>query len=258
MPTVTLLTKVHNNFQLKLIDKFLKSTLKDLKVETEVCIVTPRGWVQVTVSGEDEKVALRYLADEIGLCPVHLERVEKFSTIKGRITALNKSRSELYVDVGVFSPNIVDATIPLQHLQARLGDGRKTSLKKLVELFGFCENLPLTVKIYSVDKENRGIEAMLSERQLILYKGWIKSLLDRLIILGASFNEVMLALKQARCNRDVVNIESLGFFEHAVVCKLGTDAVGLIPKIGKRLWNANLGTFNPREILRFLGDYSIL
>lgn len=258
MPTVTLLTKVYNNFQLKLIDKFLKSTLKGLKVETEICRVTPRGWVQITVSDEDEKVALRYLANEIGLCPTHLEHVEKFSTIKGRITALNKSRRELYIDIGVFSPNTVDAVIPLQHLQAQLVDGRKTSLKKLVELFGFCENLPLTVKIYSVDKENRSVEAMLSERQLTLYKDWAKSLLDRLIILGASFTEVMLAVKQTRCNRDVVNIETLGFFEHAIICKLGTDAVGLIPKIGKRLWNTNLGTFNPREILRFLGDYSIL
>jgi len=258
MPTVTLLTKIYNNFQLKLIDKFLKSTLKGLKVETETCRVTPRGWVQITVSGEDEKVALRYLANEIGLCPTHFEHVEKFSTIKGRITTLNKSRNELYIDIGVFSPNTVDAVIPLQHLQAQLVDGRKTSLKKLVELFGFCENLPLTVKIYNVDKKNRSIEAMLSETQLTLYRSWIKSLLDRLIILGASFNEVMLALKQARCNRDVVNIEPLAFFEHAIVCKLGTDAVGLIPKIGKRLWNANLETFNPREILRSLGDYSIL
>ena len=257
MPTVTLLTKIYNNFQLKLIDKFLKSTLKGLKVETEIRGVTPRGWVQITVSGEDEKVALRYLGNEIGLCPTHFEHVEKFSTMKGRITPLNKSRSELYIDIGVFSPNTVDAVIPLQHLQAQLVDGRKTSLKKLVELFGFCENLPLTVKIYSVDKKNRSIEAMLSERQLTLYRSWIKSLLDRLIILGASFNEVMMALKQARCNRDVVNIEPLAFFEHTIVCKLGTDAVGLIPKIGKKLWNTKLDTFNPREILRSLGDYSI-
>jgi len=258
MPTVTLLTKGYNDFQLKLVDKLLKSMLKGLNVEAEICGVTPRRWVQIAVSGEDEKVALRYLADEMGLCPTHLERVEKFSTIKGRITDLNKSRSELYVDVGVFSPNIVDTIIFLQRLQAQLVDGRETSLKKLAELFGFCETLPLNVKICSVDKENRRVEAMLSERQLTLYKGWAKSLLDRLIILGASFNEVMLAVKQTRCSRDVVDIETLGFFEHAIVCKLGTDAVGLIPKIGKRLWNANLSIFNPRKTLKFLGDHAML
>lgn len=257
MPTVTLLAKVYNDSQPKLVDKFLKSMLKDLKVKIEIRGVTSRRWVQITVSGEDKRVALRYLADEIGLCLTHLERVERFSTIKGRITALNKSRIELYVDIGVFSPNTVDATIPLQHLQAQLVDGRKVALKKLAELFGFCENLPLTVKIYNVDKESSHVEAMLSERQLTLYEGWTKSLLDRLIVLGASFNEVMLALKRTRCNRDVVNIETLGLFEHAIVCKLGTDAVGLIPKIGKNLRNASFSTFNPRRIIEFLGDYSI-
>jgi hypothetical protein len=253
MPTVTLLINVYNSFQLKLIDKFLKSMLKGLKVKIEIRGVTSRRWVQITVSGEDERVALHYLADEIGLCPTRLERLGKFSTIKGRITSLNKSRIELYVDIGVFSPDIVDATIPLQHLQAQLVDGRKTSLKKLAELFGFCENLPLSVKIHNVDKENRRIETMLSERQLIQYKGWTKSLLDRLIILGAPFNEVMLAVKQTRCNRDIVNIETFGLLEHAIVCKLGTDAVGLIPKIGKKLSNANFSIYNPREITKFLG-----
>jgi hypothetical protein len=258
MPTVTLLIKVYNNFQLKLIDKFLKSMLKGLKVKIEIRGVTSRRWVQTTVSDEDETVALHYLADEIGLCPTRLERLGKFSTMKGRITSLNKSRIELCVDIGVFSPDIVDATIPLQHLQAQLVDGRKTSLKKLAELFGFCENLPLSVKIHNVDEENRRIETMLSERQLIRYKGWAESLLDRLIVLGASFNEVMLAGKQTRCNRDIVNIETLGFFEHAIVCKLGTDAVGLIPKMGKNLRNASFSTFSPRKIIEFLGDYSIL
>jgi len=83
-------------------------------------------------------------------------------------------------------------------------------------------------------------------------------LLDRLIVLGASFNEIGLALKKTRCNRDVINIERLGLFENAVVCKLGTDAVGLVPKIGRKLRNANFSIFNPRENIEFLGDYSIL
>ena len=152
MPTVTLLTKVYSQFQLKIVDKNLKSTLKGLKVETKISGATPRGWVQITLSGEDEKAASNHLANEVGLCPTHLEYVEKFSTVKGRITALNKSSGELYVDIGVFSPNIVDAAVPLNRLQAQLVDGRKVALKKFVELFGFCEHLPLTVKVFGIDK----------------------------------------------------------------------------------------------------------
>lgn len=256
MPTVTLSTKVYNDLQLKLIDKILESMLKDLRVDTEIHRVTPRRWVQITVSNEDEKVALRYLADEIGLCPTLLKKVEKFSTIRGYILSIDKK--ELRIDLGVSSPSIIDATVPLQHLQAQLADGRKIALKKLAGLFGLCQNLPLIVKVLSVDRENNYIGAVLSERQIELYRSWTKILLDRLVILGASSNEVMLALKQARCNRDVVDVEPLGLFEHAIVCKLGTDAKGLIPRIGKKLRSANFTIFSPRRILKFLGDYAIL
>jgi len=254
MPTVTLMTKVYDNFQLKFVSQFLKSTFKDLKVEIKICEVAPRGRVQIAVSGEDEKVALNYLADKIGLCPVHLQHINKYSQIKGSITSLNKSRNELYIDVGVFSPTIVDAIIPLHSLQSQLTEGRKVALKKIAELFGFCENLPLTVKILDVNKEKSRIEAIFSKMQIIRYRNWTKSLLDRLIILGASLYDVRVALKMAKCNRDVISIEPLGLFEYAIVCKLGTDAAGLIPKIGKNLRSVALTTFNPRKIIAFLGD----
>jgi hypothetical protein len=255
MSTVTLPTKVGNNFQLKLFDGKLQSMLKSLKVETKICGLSSRGLVQITVSGEDEKVALNYLREEIGLCPTFLEHVEKLSTVKGYVASLNKK--ELYVDIGIISPFTIDAAIPLKRLQAQLVDGRKNAFEKMVHLFGFVENLPLSVKIRSVNKEKNRVEAVLSEKQLALYRNWTKSLLDRLIVLGASFDEIVLALEKTRCNRDVVSIETLGLFEKAVVCKLGTDATGLIPKIGRRLRNAHFSIFNPTEIVEFLGDYSI-
>jgi len=256
MPTVTLPTKVYSNFQLKLVDEKLQSMLKGLKVETKICGLSSRGLVQIAVSGEDEKVALNYLREQIGLCATFLQHVEKFSTVKGYVAFLNKK--ELYVDIGIASPNTVEAAIPLTLLQAQLVDGRKMALEKIADLFGFVENLPLSVKICSVNKEKRRVEAVLSEKQLALYRSWTKSLLDRLIVLGVSFDEIVLVLKKTGCNRDVINIERLGLFENAVVCKLGTDAVGLVPKIGRKLRNANFSIFNPRENIEFLGDYSIL
>jgi hypothetical protein len=251
MPTVTLLAKIYKDHQQKLVGKQLKSSVEGLSVKLGICGVTSRGWVQIAVSGEDEKVALRHLSDEIGLCSERLENLEKFSTIKGCITALNKSSSVLYVDVGIFSPNIVDATIQLNYIQAQLVDGRKITLEKLVELFGFCENLPLAVKILSVDKEKSRIEATFSEKQIGQYKNWAKLLLDRLIILGAPISEVERAIKIARCDRDVVSIESLGLLECAVVCKLGTDAAGLIPKLGRNLRAAAFSIYSPRRISAF-------
>lgn len=255
MPTVTLLAKVYNNSQLTFVDEFLRLTLKGLDVEAKVVGVTSHRWVQVTVSGEDEKVALHYLADEIGLCPVSLEEIKKFSAVRGRIIGMDKNGSKLCVDIGVYLPKTFDVSIPLHDLQAQLLDGRKVALKEIFGLYGFCDGLPLRIKVSYIDVEHKRIETMFSEEQLILFGEWIKSLLDRLIILGASLEEIESALKMAKCNRDVINIEPLGLFEYAVVCKLGTDAKGLIPKIGRNLRNAVFAVFNPKRVLEFL-DYS--
>lgn len=254
MPTLTLSTRVYEESQLKLVDRKLNSLFEGLKVDVKVCGVTISGWVQIDVSGDDETVALRYLSKEIGFCPSDMENLSKFSTVDGRITAINRSRNELNIDVGIFSPHIADAIIPLQRLQAQLFDGRKSALKKIVDLYGFCGNLPLNIKIVNVDKENSLIEAELSHKQQVVYDGWIRSLLDRLLVLGASFDEVKLVLEKTGFSRDIISIEPLGMFEHAVACKLGTDAAGLIPRIGRNLPNATLSVFNPRRILAFLED----
>lgn len=254
MSTLTLLTKIYDESQLKLVDKNLASLFEGLKVVVKVCGVTFSGWVQIDVSGEDETVALRYLSEKIGFCPSNMGNLSKFSTVDGRIAAMNRSKNELNVDVGIFSPHIINAVIPLQRLQAQLFDGRKSALKKIVDLYGFCENLPLNIKIVNVDKENNYIEAELSHKQQVVYDNWTKSLLDRLLVLGASFAEVKLVLEKAGFSRDVVSIEPLGMFEHAVTCKLGTDAAGLIPRIGRNLPNATLSVFNPRKISAFLED----
>ena len=252
MPTVTLLSKVYNAQQLKLVENQLKSILKGLKIKIENLEVAPRGWIQVNFSGEDEKAALSYLEEEIGLCPVRIENIKKFST-KGYITGLGKSKDELCLDIGITSPKTMNATISLQHLQAQLADGRKIALKKLTELFGFCENLPLKAKITRINENH--IEATMAETQLKLYKKWIKSLLDRLIILGASQQEIKTALKNSRCQNDIVEIEKLGLFEQAVACKLGTDAVGLITKVGRNLPNATLSVLKPKTILEFFQNF---
>jgi hypothetical protein len=254
MPTVTLFAKARDSHRLDSFDKTLKSMLKGLRVEAKTCGATARGWVQVSISGEDENPALHYLDDAIGLCPASLGEIHRFSTIKGRIVTLGLSKDELRVDIGVFSPNLYDAVIPLAQLQAQLVDGRKASLEKIAELFGFTENLPITVKIDSIDEDKSRLEAEVADKQRKQYIAWTESLLDRLFILGASHSGIELAIRQAGFSRDVVGIEPLGGFEYAVVCKLGTDAVGLIPKVGKNLRNARMAVFSPRRIFSFFGN----
>jgi hypothetical protein len=252
MPAITLLERAYTDVQLKSFGESVKSSFQNLRVEVEVLGITSRKWVQISISGEDQNVALRYLTDRMGLCPESLENIRKFSVAKGRVSS--RDNDKLCVDIGVFSPNVVDAEVPLQLLQAQLADGKTTPLERIVELYGLCPSTPLTVRLVDVDKLSSHVEAELSEGQLGQYLKWTRSLLDRLIILGASLERVELVVERAGLDRDVVGIEPLGAFEHAVVCKLGTDAAGLIPKIGKNLRNAAFSIFSPRRLLRFF-DY---
>ncbi len=257
MPAVTLLAKAYTDSQLKQAERLLRTKLEGLKAELKMNGTTFRGWIQIDLSGEDEKAAVHYLSKEIGLCPVSLANLEKFSTIKGRIVKLDKNKDAVKLDAGVFEPNIIDATIPLSVLQAQLGDGRKIALRKLVELFGFCDTLPLAVKISSLDREKDQLEAVLAETQLSKFRSWTDSFLDRLVVLGAPQSEVRSAIERTGFQRDVVEVESLGLFEHAIVCKLGTDAAGLIPRIGKTLRSAGLTVLSPRRIHEFFEEKGV-
>ncbi|MFQ6080060.1 MAG: DUF2110 family protein [Candidatus Bathyarchaeia archaeon] len=249
MQRVTLLEKVYGPISSKTLEPTLLSLCKGLKVGLKVVGETSRGWVQIEVSGEDETVALRYLDQRVGLAPASLDELKRFSTVRGKVVSSGKSRNELYVDIGVSSPRICDAAIPLQSLQAQLADGKKLPLQRIIELFCLYDHLPLEVKIVGhVDAQNERVVAVLSEAQLSQITRWIRSNLDRLIVLGALTSHVERAIKASKHGRDIIKIERLGLLEHAIVCKLGTQAIGLIPKLGLRVPTATLAPFCPRKI----------
>jgi hypothetical protein len=243
---------------LKQIERLFASSFEGLDVETKILGVAADRWVQVSIAGSDEGIASNYIAKKIGFCPVSLGEIKRFSTLKGYVTSVEKSREELLVDVGVFEPETAYATVPLSHLQAQLVDGRKIALEKIAELFGFAEGLPISIKIAKLNAEERHVEAEISANQVEKYVLWRESLLDKLIVLGASLHDVKRALHATGLNRDVVGVEPMGMFEHALTCKLGTDAAGLISKIGRNLRSARFTVFNPRKIREFLEPSSAL
>lgn len=253
MTTITLLEKVYGPFSQQLFQAKLASLCKDLRVEAKVITKTSRGWVQVEMTGEDQEVAVKFFDREIGLAPVSIGKVKKFSTIKGRVIFAGEKEQELVVDIGVFSPSVYDATIPLERLQAQLADGKKLPLQRLIELFCLYDCMPLHVKITSdVKSENERVEAELSENQLSKFIKWINSSLDRLIVLGATLSQVERAIRVSGHSRDIIQVETFGLLEHAVVCKLGTDAIGLTPKLGPHLYTATLAPFSPRKIRQII------
>ncbi len=248
---LVLLQKVYRGVPKIKIKESLKELCGELTVELSGLSATENDWVKVTISGEDENVAVRLLEQEVGLAPITAENVVKFSVINGRIISSGQSRREIFVDIGVLSPAFAHAFIPLETLQGQLADGSKFALEQIVDLFGLVDGFPLEIRVVSVGP--RDFSAELGEKQLFLYSKWVASQVDRLVVIGALGEQVIKAAKEARLNRFVLRVESLGISEHVVVCKLGTDAIGLVKRLGSWLPGAKFVIFSPRSILEFGG-----
>ena len=249
MTILTLFAKASNPKQLRQVSDLLKAELGDLDLEIEVLGSPVNKWVQLALSGEDEPIATNYINQRIGTCPANIKNVKKFSVLKGFISKVDTEKQELQVDVGVFEPKITQAAIALFYLQAQLADGRKDDLKKLVDTYGFQEGLPVSIKIISLQSSQGELwRAEFSVKQLGRISRWQLSLLDRLIVLGASKAEVALVLERTGLNRDVIEVETLGLFELALTCKLGTDAAGLVSKVGRYLRNARFIVYNSKIV----------
>jgi len=250
---VTLLEKVYGAFNQRVLQDELTSLCRDLSVEARVVGQTSRGWVQVELVGEDQNIATEFLNREIGVAPTSIDKVKKFSTIKGKVTSAGEKEQELLVDIGVYIPRVYDASISVERLQSQLADGKKLSLQHLSELFCLYDFVPLHAKIIGdVTTEDAFLGAELSETQLSKFAQWMDSSFDRLMVLGATLSQVKHAIKVSGHYRDIVRVETLGLLEHAVVCKLGTDAIGLTPKLGPHLYTATLAPFSPRKIRQII------
>lgn len=258
MTDLTLLIKTSNSRLQQMIDDLLKSEFENLGVDVKVLGNSAGKWVKVSVSGEDEVIATSYINKKIGTCPISIKKVSQFSILKGYISKIDTVKQEIVVDVGVFEPRIIQATISVTNLQAQLADGKKIDLQKISEIYGFKENLPLTIKVVSLnDGQNDMMQAELSTEQIEKIQLWQQSFLDKLIILGASQGEIETVLERTRLTRDIINIEELGLFEHALTCKLGTDAAGLVSKVGRYMRNSRFIVFNPKKLVECIGESAL-
>jgi hypothetical protein len=171
--------------------------------------------------------------------------------MSGRILSNNRNIVGLKVDLGINSLKYIDAVLSKRTLSAQLADGKDISIQILVELFCLFDNIPIEIMVTEKFNQNRNtIDATLSENQLRLFKNWINDRFDRLIILGSLKSEVISAVRSLKASRDIIRIESLGLLEQNILCKLGTDSKGLIPKLGRYLKSAILVPFSPKRILK--------
>jgi hypothetical protein len=259
MPTITILEKLYRSISPSMLEKRYSSLLKGLNVQVNYLGTTNRGWINLDVNGDDQTLALKLIDREFVLAPVSLEDYEKFSVLRGKILSLNRTNDKLFVDLGINSLKSIDAVLSKQTLSVQLADCKDISLKTLIQLFCLFKHMPIEIRTNEKFKQNRNaINATLSEMQIRLFKNWINDRFDRLIVLGSLLSDVNNAVRHSRISRDIIRIECLGLLEQSILCKLGTDAVGLIPKLGRYLKPALLNSFSPKRIIKEIGTQSLL
>jgi hypothetical protein len=249
MRTLGILEKCYGPYAYRGLNKIshhLTKLCETLEVEVHLLEFGTRGWVKIVLSGEDEEVLSNYLEKEYGLTQNTIDHVEVGKILRGKVIDSGSVGYGLYVDLGINQPEEIDALVPLHELRVQLAKGRKTSLREIIHAFCLFDNLTLEVVPTVVDLDKSIIEACLSDSQLSVLTDWEETNLERILVMGAARSQVRDSLVRTGHKRDVLRIEDMGLLESLVICKLGTHAKGLIPRLGRLLRGVSFHIFLPR------------
>lgn len=218
MRTIVIFQPIYGNREraIRSLKALINNDLKDLEVECEIS-VSPEGWAELKLEGEDEEVSLNFLNTTYG-SPV--KKAEAGKLYKGFVRAVEKDA--ILVDIGC------PVKIGAQGLKS-LGGGTP---EQIASRFGIIPFLPVEVVILENKTE---VVGRFSKELLDRFWAWKKSGTDRVIVNSATRSELKSAIKKTRHGRDIYEIERLGLLEHAVVCRETTDGPGIVAAIGPLL-----------------------
>jgi len=167
--------------------------------------------------------------------------VERWNVLKGFVTGSGRVGFGVYVDLGVTEPVRKDALYPLHRMRAQLADGAAKPCREVLDENALVDYFPLLVVMTEIDGEKLTVELADRTRDLLL--SWKRLPFDRVLAVGAGRQQVENAVKSAGLQYDVIKVESLSLFVQCLICKIGTDAPGIISKIGGRLRGAGLASY---------------
>jgi len=102
--------------------------------------------------------------------------------------------------------------------------------------------------ITEVDGEKLSVELADETREQIL--SWRRLPFDRVLAVGVAKHQAEAAVKSAGLQYDVIRVETLSPLVQCLLCKIGTEAPGIIAKIGGRLRGVGLASFRTPVRLR--------
>ncbi|TFG35042.1 DUF2110 family protein [Candidatus Thorarchaeota archaeon] len=248
MKTVSLFTKVYGKKRKLLLDsvKFdILEMIKELDVNIVQFKTDKRGHLIIRLDGQDSEFISNMLIKKYGPS-TSFDKITEGQTFNGSLVDVGKVGYGIYVDIALLNNIRIDALVPLYKIRKQFGLDR--ALRLLASSLILVDNLPVEVKITNVDKNNQKIEAEFGQNTLARFEKWVHDDHERLLIFGANRDMLDNVLKQSGHLDDIYEIENLGVFEHALICKRSTRSSGILAAIGPRLQGVAMHLFIPKEI----------
>jgi hypothetical protein len=230
----------------------LRKLASNLEVSFEVEGVTSNDFLRIGVKGPDLEVFTELIRRKLGLAPAQISDLEVNDNIKAYPTGIDAKQQMIEVEIGPVSINF-RSEITKEALMAQLCDGRSFPVERVARTFCIQEGVPIEVRITSIHSDRRNIEAWISDDQISRFEEWRRQRYHRIIAVGGLQDRIDKAIRLSKIERDIAEVEELSLMSHMLVCKLGTEAPGIIAKIGRYMGDFKLYAFLPERVdkLRF-------
>jgi hypothetical protein len=218
----------------------------ELSASAKLAGFSATGWAEVGIEGEDSEILQEIVSRKFGRAQTNLSQVEAQGNYSGII---NNVGDGLNVDIGVEKPAQIRVGVGSRALRAQLCDGKPLPAKQIAEHYCMHPGWGLSVRITRMEPAARILEGWLSDSQIQIFSDAMATRLEQIRVFDCTRQRLESALRRANLERDVISLQSNTLTTHSVVCKLGTDAIGLIPKLGSMLRKSELRPFLPKRIL---------
>ncbi|MGA2784874.1 MAG: DUF2110 family protein [Candidatus Bathyarchaeia archaeon] len=228
----------------------LQNALDDLKgdltVDTKIQPFSKYGWTVLDVTGDDTEIFIELVSREFGLAPSNHSGIEIYGNYRGTVRSFN---SDLIVDIGIEEPEPAYVRVKLSSLRAQLADGRGwVPAREISELYCLVPGTPISIRVTKLAHNETEYEGWLSDSQTSQFSDWLNCGLERVQVYDCLKSRLHFAISRAKLERDIVSTEQLNLTTHSVLCKIGTDAIGVIPSLGFTIRQSELKAFIPKRI----------
>jgi len=225
----------------------LNTRLEELKGELNASIkfegLSPGGWAIVSIAGEDSEIMSELTQNEFPVAPTESDVIKLQDNLPAEIVGSNPNG--LKVDIGLGTK--LQCLIPTSNLNAQLADGKALPLRQLMECY--CLHPGVRVCVRVTEMNDYEMKAWLADGCTDTIGNWVKTGLDRIQVLECFKKDTERAVLKAHLSRDILAVDSMTLTTQSIVCKLGTDGIGLMPKLGRFLREQPLKPFQPRKIV---------